>query len=122
MANPIIEEDRSNRLTALLTEKVSVKFDVPLILSAAQLKVKFNLNQLNECGLLSWLHEAVRLHASDLFISDMETGMREQMHTFKQSIQVLIDKKLVDASYINESGDESPVPALTGLDKLNTRL
>jgi hypothetical protein len=32
------DEDHSNRLTALLTEKVRVKFDAPIILSAAQLK------------------------------------------------------------------------------------
>jgi hypothetical protein len=52
----------------------------------------------------------------------METGMREQMHTFKQSMQVLIDEKLVDASCINESGEENPVPELTGLNIFKTRL
>jgi twitching motility protein PilT len=52
----------------------------------------------------------------------METGMREQMHTFKQSIQVLVKENLVDAKCIMESGEESPVPELTGLNIFKTRL
>ena len=119
MVNPIIEKDPenpsdlekqtelrftgildnelcSNRLTALLTEKVSVKFDTPLILSAAQLKTKFNLNQLNECGLLFWLHEAVHLHASDLFLSDAEQPVFKIYGTFKRLIEnVVTTEKLI---------------------------
>jgi twitching motility protein PilT len=81
------DEDHSNRLTALLTEKVRVKFDAPIILSAAQLKIKFNLNQLKECGLLFWLHEAVHLHASDLFLSDGEQPILKIYGTFKRLIE-----------------------------------
>jgi hypothetical protein len=44
------------------------------------------------------------------------------MHTFKQSIQVLVKENLVDAKCIMESGEESPVPELTGLNIFKTRL
>ena len=92
----ILEEDHSNRLTALITEKVRVKFDTPLILSAAQLKTKFNLNQLNECGLLFWLHEAVHLHASDLFLSDGEQPVFKIYGTFKRLIEnTITSEKLI---------------------------
>jgi len=83
----IFNEDHSNRLTALLTEKAGVKYDAPIILSAAQLKTKFNLNQLNECGLLPWLHEAVNLHASDLFLSDGEQPVFKIYGTFKRLME-----------------------------------
>lgn len=42
----------------------------------------------------------------------METGMREQMHTFKQSIQLLVDSNLIDASHLSEDGEHSPVHEL----------
>lgn len=42
----------------------------------------------------------------------METGMREQMHTFKQSIQLLADLNLVDTAHVGEDGEENPVPEL----------
>ena len=51
----------------------------------------------------------------------MATGMREQMHTFKQSIQVLIDENLVDASCLLESGEENPVPELAAANMFRTR-
>ena len=51
----------------------------------------------------------------------MATGMREQMHTFKQSIQVLIEEDLVEASCITESGEENPVPELTAGNIFRTR-
>ncbi|MBF0505095.1 MAG: PilT/PilU family type 4a pilus ATPase [Candidatus Omnitrophica bacterium] len=51
----------------------------------------------------------------------MAMGMREQMHTLKQSIQVLIDEKLVDASCISESGEENPVPELPPGSMFRTR-
>ena len=51
----------------------------------------------------------------------METGMREQMHTFKQSIQVLIKENMVDASCIMESGEENPVPELLNSNMFRTR-
>jgi len=51
----------------------------------------------------------------------METGMREQMHTFKQSIQVLVNQKLVDASCMMDSGEESPVPELPRVSMFRTR-
>jgi len=51
----------------------------------------------------------------------METGMREQMHTFKQSIQVLVNQKLVDTSCMMDSGEESPVPELPLVSMFKTR-
>jgi twitching motility protein PilT len=42
----------------------------------------------------------------------METGMREQMHTFKQSVQLLVDSNLIDASHLGDSGEDSPVAEL----------
>lgn len=42
----------------------------------------------------------------------METGMREQMHTFKQSIQVLVQEGLIHESHLNENTEDSPVPEL----------
>jgi len=80
-------EDHSNLLVPLLTDKARAKFDAPIILSAAQLKTKFNLNQLNECGLFPWLNEAVNLHASDLFLSDGEQPVFKIYGTFKRSIE-----------------------------------
>jgi len=41
--------------------------------------------------------------------------MREQMHTFKQSIQVLVKENLVDAKCIMESGER----VRTRIDRLN---
>lgn len=80
-------EDHSDLLPALLTDKVCAKLDAPLILSVAQLKTKFNLNRLNECGLLPWLKEAVGLHASDLFLSDGEQPVLKIYGTFKRLIE-----------------------------------
>ncbi len=51
----------------------------------------------------------------------MATGMREQMHTFKQSIQVLVEAGLVDASCLMESGEENPVPELPAESIFRTR-
>jgi len=43
----------------------------------------------------------------------MATGMQEQMHTFKQSIQALVEANMVHADCLMESGEENPVPELT---------
>jgi len=51
----------------------------------------------------------------------MATGMREQMHTFKQSIQALIDENLVDASCMMENGEENSVPELPIGDRFRIR-
>ena len=51
----------------------------------------------------------------------MATGMREQMHTFKQSIEELVESGLIDASYIRESGEEDPVPQLAAANMFRTR-
>jgi len=50
----------------------------------------------------------------------MATGMREQMHTFKQSIEVLVESNLIDASCIRESGEENPVPELSAANMFRT--
>jgi twitching motility protein PilT len=51
----------------------------------------------------------------------MATGMREQMHTFKQSIEGLIAEKLIDESYLGESGEENPVPELPSINRFRMR-
>ena len=81
------DEDDSDRVFAQITDKVYVKFVAPLILSATQLKTKFYLNRLNECGLLPCLREAVRLHASDLFISEGEQPILRIYGTFRRLIE-----------------------------------
>lgn len=48
----------------------------------------------------------------------METGMREHMHTFAQSSQLLLDQQLIDSSELYEITDGSPVvefPLSSGL-------
>jgi len=42
----------------------------------------------------------------------METGMREQMHTFKQSIHALVEKGLLDHSCLLQSDDENSIPEI----------
>jgi twitching motility protein PilT len=81
------DKDSSDQVFAQITDKVYAKFVAPLILSAAQLKTKFYLNRLNECGLLPCLHEAVRLHASDLFLSEGEQPILKIYGTFKRLIE-----------------------------------
>jgi twitching motility protein PilT len=39
----------------------------------------------------------------------METGQREQMHTFSQSIQHLIDQQMIDPAALLEASDGSPI-------------
>ena len=90
------DEDRSNLLVPLSEEKVRAKFDAPILLSVAQLRTTFNLNQLNECGLLAWLHEAVHLKASDLFLSDGEQPVFKIFGTFKRLVEnVLTTERLL---------------------------
>ena len=43
----------------------------------------------------------------------METGMREQMHTFQQSIQALVNANLVSASCLTDSSSDNPAHELS---------
>lgn len=54
-------------------------------------------------------HNPTRLHEIRGYMS---TGMVEQMHTFKQSIQGLVEEKVIDPSCVRECGEGSPVPEL----------
>ena len=85
--NSIIENESKKIWNFVEQAHYSPSFDAPLVLSVAQLRTKFDLNQLNECGLLSWLHKGVLLHASDLFLSDGEAPVLKIYGTFKRLIE-----------------------------------
>ena len=46
----------------------------------------------------------------------METGMHEQMHTFKQSVQALVDKNRIDPSCLVQSDEVGTIPVLPSFD------